>query len=164
LLEIVLFRHGIAEAYNLHGDSERELTKAGVKQIKQAAKGLKPLFLDRKRVVVFSSPLRRARQTADLLTETLKTKDRYLREEIADGRFEELYYEWAGYHDDTTIIVVGHEPTLGLWLTRMTSERLSFTKGAMCAIAVRDLLVQATGKLLWYCTAETLSRIDKNID
>jgi len=163
-LEIVLFRHGIAEPYNILGDGERMLTAEGVAKVKKAAKGLKQLLLDRKRVVIFSSHLRRALQTADLLTLVLKTRDRYIREEISAGLFEELYFEWSRYHDDTTIIIVGHEPTLGAWLERMTSERLAIAKGAACAVTTRDLLIRATGKIQWYLTADALARIAKSND
>jgi len=163
-LEIVLFRHGIAETYSLLGDAERELTADGAKQIKRAAKGLRQLLSNRKQVVVYSSPLQRALQTADILTTELKARDRYLREEVADGRFEELYYDWMRYSADTTIVVVGHEPTLGTWLERITGEKLAIAKGSACAIVIRDLLTHAKGKLHWYITAEMLARIAKKTD
>ena len=163
-MEIVLFRHGIAESYNILGDAERVLTAEGAAKVKKSAKGLKQLLTDRKRVVVFSSPLQRALQTADLLTLALKARDRYIREEIAEGLFEELYFEWSRYHDETTVIVVGHEPTLGAWLERITGERLALAKGAACAVNTRDLLMRATGKVQWYLTADALIRIAKNTD
>ena len=136
-MEIVLFRHGIAETYSLLGDAERELTAEGAQKVKQAAKGLRQLLGKRKQIVVYSSPMQRALQTADILTTGLKARDRYLRDAVADGCFEELYYDWSRYSDDTTVVVVGHEPTLGTWLERLTGDKLAIAKGAAMIAAVR---------------------------
>lgn len=161
-MEIILFRHGIAEPYNSRGDAERELTDEGIKKVKRAAKGLPYLIQNRRKVFLYSSPLRRARQTAYILENTLKMQDRYLRDQVCEGTFEELYAEWTDYSGDATVIVVGHEPTLGAWLERITNEKLAIAKAAACAVGTRDLFVHASGKLLWYLPADVLARIGKN--
>ena len=74
-MEIYLMRHGVAlarESTDAPSDDRRPLTPKGIKKTRKAAKGLMALrpSIDR----FFSSPLLRARQTADVVTEALRFK------------------------------------------------------------------------------------------
>ena len=67
-----LFRHG-QSTYNVQGllqgrTNSSELTDLGKKQAFKTGKALKTYPLE----VIFSSPLKRARQTADIVTEVLQ--------------------------------------------------------------------------------------------
>ena len=68
-MEVYLMRHGTAlsrESTDAPADAERPLTPKGIKKTRKAAKGLATLrpSIDR----VFTSPLLRARQTADIVS------------------------------------------------------------------------------------------------
>ena len=163
-MDIVLFRHGIAEVFNKLGEDERELTAEGIKQLKKAARGLQYLLHNRKRVHIYSSPLRRAHQTADILLGALKTEDVRLRDEIVEGRFEEMYREWGRLEPDCTVIVVGHEPSLSMWLGRLCGTKIAIKKASAVMVAAEDISRRAVGELRWYAAPETLMRIDKNVN
>ena len=65
-MNVYLLRHGIAEDYSVSArDEDRELTQEGIEKLKLASAGWKRVIghIDR----VFSSPLIRARQTAEIL-------------------------------------------------------------------------------------------------
>ena len=70
LIEIYVMRHGIAADLGEGGvlkDADRPLTLEGRAKLKQAALGLRELGL--KFNVIFTSPLLRARQTAEVVAE-----------------------------------------------------------------------------------------------
>ena len=66
-MDCVLFRHGIAvEREEWDGpDTDRPLTERGVKRVTQVAAGLR--WLEVQPTYIFSSPLVRALETADIL-------------------------------------------------------------------------------------------------
>ncbi len=131
-MDLILWRHADAEEGS--PDSERELTSKGVKQAAHMAKWLqRRLPAD---VEVLASPARRAQQTARALTPDFKTV-----KEIGTSASAEAVLvacSWSG--DDRTVVVVGHQPTLGevasLLLTG-TREQWSLRKGAIVWIAHR---------------------------
>ena len=73
-MRLYLVRHAIAAPHGTPGiaDDERPLTDAGIKKMKQAARGLRSL--DVLPEVVLSSPLPRARHTAEILIDVFGKK------------------------------------------------------------------------------------------
>ena len=71
-MNLYLMRHGIAVAAgdpSITQDSQRPLTNKGIKRIRRAARGLRRLGIDFD--IILTSPILRARQTADIVAATL---------------------------------------------------------------------------------------------
>ena len=131
-MELILWRHADAEEGS--PDSERELTAKGLKQATQMGKWLRRrLPADAQ---VLASPARRAQQTARALTQDFKTVKELGISASAEAVL--VACSWSG--DDRTVVVVGHQPTLGevaaLLLTGMR-QSWSVKKGAIVWLAHR---------------------------
>jgi phosphohistidine phosphatase len=104
-MDLILWRH--AEAEDGVPDGERALTKKGHKQAAAMAAWLKERLPKRARILV--SPATRAQQTAAALEQRFTTT-----REIGVGATATDVVKSAGWPDaGGTVIVVGHQPTLG---------------------------------------------------
>lgn len=106
-MNLILWRH--AEAEDTTPDLKRVLTKRGIKEAALMADWLREQLPPEVRVI--SSPADRARQTAQALT-----TDFEIVKGLAPGKgVEELLaaVDWPGAGNDHTVVVVGHQPTLG---------------------------------------------------
>ena len=94
---LVLARHAVVEPHGsgrFLGSTDLPLCELGTRQAAALARRLQKLPLDQ----IFSSPLRRARQTADLLGQDVEV-DEDLRE-VDFGRWEGLSFEEISASDD----------------------------------------------------------------
>lgn len=136
-MEIYIVRHGIAEEVARDGSDEaRALTEDGRKKMKEAAEGFSRL--ERKVDHVFSSPLVRARQTAEILAGSLKLKVEVLKE-LAPGHSPSQVCERLREMKRTgNAMVVGHEPNCSelasYLLISAGGMNIEFKKGAICLI------------------------------
>jgi phosphohistidine phosphatase len=143
-MNLVLWRHADAEdgAPGLSDDARR-LTAKGEKQAKRMAAWLKGRVPENAEVLV--SPARRAQETAQALTSRFETSG-----EIGTGAGPESVLKAAGWpRGEGTVVVVGHQPTLGqaaaLALTGSPAE-WSLKKGAIWWLESRgrgDVVVRA---------------------
>lgn len=104
-MELILWRH--AEAEDGVPDSQRRLTTRGKKHAARAAEWL----LQRlpAKFSVIASPTERTRQTAQALGVSFKTSDH-----LGPGASVESVLHAVDWPDrGRTVIVVGHQPTLG---------------------------------------------------
>lgn len=108
-MELVLWRH--AEAEVGEPDLGRKLTPKGEKQARRVAEWLHAHLPDGARIYV--SPATRAQQTAQVLAEISRRKLQTLPELAPGATAGELLTAvgWPGSR--ATIVVVGHQPTLG---------------------------------------------------
>lgn len=117
MVELYLIRHGIAaEPEEYSHDADRPLTDEGKRKTRKVAARLSELNL--RFDLILTSPLVRARQTADIL-KTAKLSDR-LEESIdlaSDGDMEawlSWFEEWR-QKGGSKLALVGHQPNLGNW-------------------------------------------------
>jgi phosphohistidine phosphatase len=104
-MDLILWRH--AEAEDGRDDHARRLTPKGVKQAQRVAVWLEQHLPKNARLLV--SPAVRAQQTAKHLNREETTSDA-----IAPGADPGSVLEACGWpHGSGTIVVVGHQPTLG---------------------------------------------------
>lgn len=104
-MDLILWRH--ADAESGIPDEERKLTAKGFKQAEQAAAWLAERLP--KNAVILVSPARRAQETARALTKKFDT-----RPEIGTAATPQAVLEAVGWPGaDGTVVVVGHQPTLG---------------------------------------------------
>jgi phosphohistidine phosphatase len=124
---IWLLRHGDAEDGAGKPDAERELTRKGERQSRQAGRALAGLGVKFEACV--SSPRVRARQTAELACEELGA-DVELDERLAGGDFDPL--DLASGRGE--VLLIGHEPDLSRAIAIVTGSRVKMKKGGLAAI------------------------------
>jgi phosphohistidine phosphatase len=104
-MDLVLWRH--AEAEERVPDAARRLTEKGERQAEKMAEWLRSRIQKPMRILV--SPAVRARQTAEALSSEFETV-----EEIGVGSSAHRILQTTGWPNaEGTVIVVGHQPTLG---------------------------------------------------
>jgi len=126
-VELILWRH--AEAVDGSPDHERELTAKGVKQAQKMAAFLRQ-HLSGKQHRILVSPTARTRQTVAALTDQFT-----LSPDIAPGASAQALLRAAKWPEGSgTLLVVGHQPTLGevaAQLLGSTDYSLTIKKGAL---------------------------------
>lgn len=139
-MELILWRH--ADAESGMPDDDRRLTAKGIKQAAQMSDWLKERLP--KDTVILASPARRARETVQALTGKFEVT-----EKVGTGATPQAVLKVAGWpHGEGTVMVVGHQPTLGqtaaLLLTGKPQE-WTIRKGAIWWLArrERDTIVRA---------------------
>ncbi|OUL37083.1 phosphohistidine phosphatase SixA [Nostoc sp. T09] len=117
-MELYLIRHGIAEERAAEiKDEERVLTKEGRQKTKKVAQRL--VQLDLHFDLIVTSPLVRARQTAEILVEAGLSSQMEECHYLAPGGNIKIWLKnWLeprNYAQNTQIALVGHEPDLSQW-------------------------------------------------
>lgn len=108
-MDLILLRHGRAEDLNAGGDSARELVGKGREQARRAAKLLK--HAKKLPEIVLTSPLVRARQTADEFCEEGGVPGAVIQGWLACGMDPQTALrELVGFQEFETVAIVGHEP------------------------------------------------------
>jgi phosphohistidine phosphatase len=135
-MDLILWRHAEAEdrGKDSPSDAARELTKKGRKQAERVAKWLAPRLPKSARIIV--SPAIRTLQTVEPLGRDFETS-----EEVglaATARSVLRACEWP--RGDGTVVVVGHQPTLGEVAAETLGVRAgkALRKGAAWRFVARD--------------------------
>ncbi len=135
-MNLILWRH--AEALDLHGtqdDLDRALTAKGERQAQRMAHWLNRHLPDGTRVL--ASPARRAQQTAGALERKIKTVPAL----ASDGTVEGLLHAVRWPDAREPVLVVGHQPTLGLcaaYLLAGDAQAWPVRKGALWWLRARE--------------------------
>lgn len=165
-MNLYLMRHGIALPADdpaVAVDAERPLSPKGVKRTRRIAKGIRRLNLSFD--ALLTSPLARARQTADLVAAALGAEA--LVEEISglspESTVEHLLFELTRYQDRGDLLLVGHEPLLSNAAAHLLAGKsargalnLEFKKGGLFRIEIDALPLASPGKLHWFLTPKQL--------
>ena len=112
MTHLILLRHGIALPHGTPGmlDDDRPLTQDGEERIKQIAEGLRRLKLGID--AVFTSPLPRARRTAEIAAEVLGLEDRLEdTDALRVGRSAPSIRSWVEARSEARVMIVGHDPS-----------------------------------------------------
>ena len=160
-LVLFLLRHGEAGSRmtDTAKDSDRPLTANGRIEMQKIGKSLKESGLRAGRIA--TSPLRRARETAEIIAQTLKIP---LLEEcddlMPDGNRESLYRKLARIESISNVVLVGHEP----YLTTMIAEiigapdaRLVLKKGGLAKLRITSFAPRVRGELRWLLTPKLMA-------
>lgn len=128
-MDLILWRHADAiEAAGGETDADRALTSKGERQAQRVAQWLQRHLPDSTRVLV--SPTLRTRQTAD----ALRLKYKVMPELAPDASVESLLHAARWPDGRGPVLVVGHQPTLGLvaaYLLAGATTPMSVRKGAV---------------------------------
>jgi len=129
-MDLILWRH--AEAEDGKPDLARELTDRGHKQAARVAKWLRDRLPRDYRLL--SSPAARALQTAQALDAPR------IVDALAPGATPKDLLKAAKWPDDGTVVIVGHQPDLGLacaYLVSGANVEWSLKKGGLWWLASR---------------------------
>ena len=168
-MRLLMVRHGKSmerEEWSRESDSdfERPLTSEGLAEFEKVAIQLRKIVspIDQ----IFSSPLRRTVQTADIL-----------RKQFSDAKYETsdvlvqsssfkdfhsflLKLEWS---KDQVVAVVGHENYLSSMLSRLISSTdevaLRFKKGGVAYVDLGLMEGKISGQLLWFLPPKIISKL-----
>jgi phosphohistidine phosphatase len=164
--EIYLVRHGVAEERSAKwpDDSKRPLTADGMSKMKKSARGLDRVGV--KFDIILSSPLVRARQTAEILSAELGAHPAIVNiESLAPGAAYAALQADLEKHvrKATRIALVGHEPGMGELAARFVGTRhpVEFKKGAIARIDFDEMPPVGPGDLRWLLTAKFMRALKK---
>jgi phosphohistidine phosphatase len=164
-MELYILRHGQAQEKrnSVTSDSKRELTERGIHDIEIILKSLKRL--DLKIDYLISSPLKRAKQTASILSsDLLKEKTQLL---IWDELKPEISVEQTIKKilalDFSSILLVGHEPHLTSLISNIISDsskiKISLKKGGFAHIELVSNVSKLQGVLKSLMTPKQLKKL-----
>jgi len=135
-MDLILWRHAEAlELRELSDDLDRALTPKGERQAQRMAEWLNRQLPSSTRVL--ASPARRAQQTAAALDRRVKTVPAL----APDGSVEGLLHAVRWPESREPVLVVGHQPTLGLAAAYLLAgQPLPWTvrKGAVWWLRARE--------------------------
>jgi phosphohistidine phosphatase len=159
MMRIYIVRHAIAEdsAKGGGGDAQRALTSEGRKKMKEVAAGFMRLEpqIDR----IFSSPLIRAKQTAEIMATPLKKKVEQMVELSPGHAPSDVLRRLRELKEDNNVMLVGHEPNCSQLASYLLSETaqvdIQFKKGGICLIESQRF-GGGDGFLLWVLTPQVL--------
>lgn len=116
-LELYIIRHGLAGEHGSYADdTQRPLTEEGHRKTKQIAKRLDAL--DLRFELILTSPLVRAKQTAEILQSVGLGKQLQESPDLAPGGDIQHWLAWLAQwrgEEHRSLAIVGHEPDLSQW-------------------------------------------------
>jgi phosphohistidine phosphatase len=159
---VYLVRHGIAEERGPEwpDDTLRPLTKRGKRRFSGAAAAFAKLEGPPDRIL--TSPLVRAAQTAELLSQAAEDAPVERFDALAPGQPPATIIARLHRLRADRIALVGHEPDLGYLAAVLlgAGRPLPFKKGGICRIDV-EWHGAAEGTLVWFLSPPALRRMGR---
>jgi phosphohistidine phosphatase len=158
-MQVLLIRHAAAVPTGTPGtpDDERRLTPKGKAKFRVAAKGLARIAS--RPDVLLTSPLPRARQTAEIAARAFKRIEPTVEPALARGSVPGILSALGAHPADATVALVGHEPTLSALLAHLLGardgERVAFKKGGAALVDLPDG-PSDPGRLVWFLKPSVL--------
>jgi len=166
-MELFLLRHGPAVERGTRGfedDFARPLTAKGRRQLRHTAAALKRV--ERRFDLILSSPLVRAKQTAEIVAAALKLKKRVTyANALAPGGVASILLRQLGRVKPAPkrILLVGHEPDLSRLISVLVTGgprlQLDLKKGGLCKLEAETLRAGPCATLVWLLTPKQLKRL-----
>lgn len=158
-MRIVLLRHGKAVNNEVMPDKDRYLTDTGKLELKQTL----PYLADTLKSAeweIWSSPLVRAKKTAEILLKSMKNTPLKIKDFVEKGSFEDLVLalQKTGAKN---VVIVGHQPHLSDWVNQLTGEVIDFRKGSAAEVEVPEDNPRS-GILNWAAKGKEFKQLRKN--
>lgn len=166
-MNLYIIRHAIAVPRGAPGvadDAPRPLTSDGARKMRKEAKSLSRLGIEFDQI--WTSPYVRAHQTAEILAEQmgLSAGVRVVRALLPGAGFDALAAEICRHHPVESLALVGHEPDLGEFVTRLLTgvgtSAIRFKKGGIACVEIDDFALPLRGELCWLLTPRQLRSSD----
>ncbi len=155
-MRLYFFRHAIAEdADDQTPDEQRALTDEGIARTKRAAQLFKPLGI--KPDHIYTSPLVRAKQTAEIVGEVLGIEVEE-RAEVGPGFSIAAVETLTRELGNEEVLFVGHEPDFSTTITSLTGGRVTMKRGGLARVEVisrRPML----GQLIWLIAPKVFEQL-----
>ncbi len=162
---LYLIRHGIAENRGdaWPDDNKRPLTPQGMSRLRKSMRGLARLGISFD--VVLTSPLVRARQTADIIASECESRPHIVAVDALapGGSYLALIAELEKQSRRSGIAMVGHEPGLGELAARLAGSRQPWQlrKGGICRIDFDSMPLVPPGALRWLLTPRIMRALKR---
>ena len=170
MLNLFIIRHAIAEDRVVFSSQEgcddlRALTQKGIEKMHRNTVGIQKIInhFD----ILLTSPLKRAKQTAEIVKLTIPTDKVIVTENLRPNASpKELFRDLESFKSAKNIALVGHEPNLSSLVSYFLTGKESFgfhiKKGSLCWI--QSSFELAKGKALLRCllTPSMLREIGRN--
>ena len=125
-MKIYFIRHGEAEIY-AEDDFKRKLTTIGRVKLENSFKAFANRLEDKRSYKIYSSPLERAKETAEILAKHLDS-DFEVKDYLAGGRIRDIL---KTLDPDGNYILVSHEPFISNWIYQLTGEMKIISRGSI---------------------------------
>ena len=163
-MELFILRHGEAgkRVPVASTDSERSLTVAGKEEVKEVAQSIADLGL--KFDLIATSPLKRSLETAEIAAKVLKREKALEKwdELKPEGETKALYRRLAKLRQDSSVLLVGHEPYLSEMVGELIGRRgarVSIKKSGLVRVELTSLVPTPSGELRWLLTPRLLRKV-----
>ena len=171
-MNLFILRHGIASNPGEDGlpknlkDADRPLSRKGQQKMWRATEAMRGLELNLDAVV--TSPLLRARQTAQIVTEAFELRRKLVfTDHLAPDGSPKLLIEQLNEIGvrSKNILLVGHAPYLSRFISLLisgsTTVAVDLKKGGLAKLEVRHLGYARCATLAWLLTPKLLGKIEK---
>jgi phosphohistidine phosphatase len=166
-MRLSLMRHGIAAdrtSPEYENDSERPLTPKGERRVRRAAKGIQASGLSYD--LILSSPYLRAKQTAEIVAQIVRTPEGVMLAETLTPRGDPrqlIEGLCAEHRERQDVLLVGHEPYLSQLISTLLTGgpnlSVEMKRGALCALSVETLRFGRCASLIFLLTPRQLRRL-----
>jgi len=155
-MKLYILRHGDAAEGGdpRYKENERPLTSKGIHRTKQLAHVLREMEITFDSIL--TSPLTRARETAEIVARGVKLQDnlRFSEHLSPSGSMEELVHQVNTIRPaPKNVLLVGHEPYLSGFISLLCiggpGLPIAFKKGALCRLDVQVLNCGKCATLDW---------------
>lgn len=150
-MDLYFVRHGIAaERGTYASDFDRPLVDEGVSKMKAIGKALKKLGA--RPDMILTSPLVRARETAEIVAKALAVEEKLMQApELACGcGLRRLAKLLEAKGNPESVMVVGHEPDFSVMIGELIgTPEVEMKKGAVALVRVSGKVQPNNGTLAW---------------
>ncbi|HEV3409220.1 MAG TPA: phosphohistidine phosphatase SixA [Chthoniobacterales bacterium] len=154
-MKVYFLRHGKADWLDWDKpDDERPLTKNGRGEMEQIAEFLSELGAAPS--VILSSPLPRARQTAEIAAKALKLEvqeEPLLKKGFSAAKLRTMLRRAKG----GDVMIVGHEPDFSAVIRELTGGAVALKKGGVARVDLEDA-TSTNGTLVWLIPPKVMRR------
>ena len=157
-MEIYILRHGIAEERAPgKADRTRALTEKGRQKLRRVLERAQAARVSPS--LILTSPYLRTVQTAEMAAEVLQYRGSIVHCPALqpDSNVNSIWQAVRKHPDQSAILLSGHEPLLGEFLSFLLGSNLSLVdlkKGALARIDLKRISVEPRGLLCWLLTAK----------
>ncbi|WP_071025694.1 SixA phosphatase family protein [Peptoniphilus raoultii] len=129
---LYFIRHGKSETYGTN--MERSLTTEGKILLNEKFGRFKKILEAKENIKIFTSPLKRARQTGEILSEILE-KDFEISEEVYSMNIIPFLKTLEKNND---YIIISHEPFISSWIREIAGKFQIVSRGSIHIIEMEE--------------------------
>lgn len=135
-MQLYLLRHADADTVAAH-DDDRHLSDKGISQSQRTARFCEAHDVQPK--LILTSPIRRAHQTAKIVSEHLRVEMKIVHWLACGARPEDMLHELEKFAAHKSVMVVGHEPDFSHFAAHLIgakSDGLHIRKSSLSSIEI----------------------------